>query len=80
MRFYEWERLKEEDRLKQEARFGPPPPTTEEKVKAIRKELDSLKGRLKDEVLAELRSEVERLISAYQKSPSERIRSHDLSE
>ena len=80
MRYYEWEKLREEDRLKQEARFGPPRSTVEQKVEAIRNELDSLKGRLKDEVLAELRSELERLIAAYQKSPSERILSHDLSE
>ncbi len=46
---------------------APPPPTTDEKIKALRDEIEGLRGRLKDELLAELRVEVERAIAMRQR-------------
>jgi hypothetical protein len=54
--------LREQAKLHPED-YPPPPPTHDEKIAALRAELDGLRGRLRDELLAELRVEVERAIA-----------------
>ncbi len=45
------------------AKFGTPPQTDAEKITELRREVDSLAGRIKAELLEELRLEIERVIS-----------------
>lgn len=58
-----YEREAELDRLE---RFGPPPKSSSEKIAELRAEVDGLSGRIKEELLAVLRVEIERLISMHE--------------
>jgi hypothetical protein len=62
MRHEDWNhyRLQEEQELS--LRFGTPPLSLADKVAELRSEVDGLSGRIKQELLAELKVEIERLI------------------
>ncbi len=62
MRHEDWTRYQLQAEEERSRRFGEAPRTLESKVKELRAEVDGLSGRIKQELLAELKVEIERLI------------------
>ena len=62
MRHEDWTRYHQEEEHERSLKFGPPPQGLADKVAELRGEVDGLSGRIKQELLAELRVEIERLI------------------
>lgn len=62
MRHEDWTRYQKQLVADRFLRFGPPPQPLSDKVAELRTEVDGLAGRIKEELLAELRVEIERLI------------------
>ncbi|MEX1143640.1 MAG: hypothetical protein WEC16_02280 [Anaerolineales bacterium] len=63
MKHEDWLAYQRKSEQERPARFGAPSKTQAEKIAELRAEVAGLAGRLKDELLAELRTEIERLIS-----------------
>jgi hypothetical protein len=68
MRHEDWTRSRPREEKERDLRFGPAPRTLEDKVTDLRAEVDGLAGHIKQELLAELRVEIERLIQSCQPS------------
>lgn len=62
MKHEDWVRYRSQELERQAVQFGERPKTEAEKVAELRAEVDSLAGRIKAELLTELKIEVERLI------------------
>jgi hypothetical protein len=63
MKHEDWLRYQRQAEQDQPEWLGPQPKTNDEKIAELRAELDSLAGRLRADLLAQLRTEVERLIA-----------------
>ncbi|HKY79273.1 MAG TPA: hypothetical protein VJ182_04685 [Anaerolineales bacterium] len=63
MKHEDWVRYQSQIEVEWLEKFGPRPKTHAEAIAELRAEVDSLEGRIKAELLDELRIEVERLIS-----------------
>ncbi len=62
MKHEDWMRYQRQEEQDRTQKFGAPPQTLAAKVAEIRAEVDELSGRIKQELLAELKVEIERLI------------------
>jgi hypothetical protein len=62
MRHEDWSQYQKDFEVAQIQRFGPPPKPLADKVAELRAEVDGLSGRIKQELLAELKVEIERLV------------------
>jgi len=63
MKHEDWLQYQRQADLEHLELFGAPPRTDKERIDALRAEVEGLAGRLKEELLAELRCEIERLIA-----------------
>ncbi|MEX2161677.1 MAG: hypothetical protein WD751_07140 [Anaerolineales bacterium] len=63
MKHEDWLRYQRQAEQDHYERLGPQPKTSDEKIAELRAELDSLAGRLQVDLLAQLRTEVQRLIA-----------------
>ena len=62
MRHEDWTRYQLQEEQERSLKFGPQPQPLADKVAELRREVDGLSGRIKQELLAELKVEIERLI------------------
>ncbi len=62
MRHEDWIRYQFQEEQERSLKFGQPPQPLADKVAELRSEVDGLSGRIKQELLAELKVEIERLI------------------
>ncbi|MCL5429413.1 MAG: hypothetical protein M1347_06415 [Chloroflexi bacterium] len=63
MRHEDWAEYQRELEEHQIQRFGTPPPKDADRITELRREVDGLARRIKKELLAELKVEIERLIT-----------------
>ena len=63
MKHEDWLQYQRQADLRRLELFGAPPRTETERIEALRAEVDALACRLKEELLVELRSEIERLVT-----------------
>lgn len=63
MKHEDWLQYQRQADLSRLELFGAPPHTETERIEALRAEVEALACRLKKELLAELRSEIERLVT-----------------